>query len=102
MPDMSPHLLQVLQLVIFLSYNLGNNTEVIRFIRFGVIVMHKENIKAHILCLLCTESLISNDFFNTVALSHSSPSIKAKSRSINGSVTRSKTRDSTKSDMFEL
>lgn len=52
MPDMSPHLLQVLQLVIFLSYNLGNNTEVIRF---GVIVIHKGNIKAHILCLLCTE-----------------------------------------------
>lgn len=87
MPDMSPHLLQVLQLVIFLSYNLGNNTEVIRFV---VIVIHKGNIKAHILCLLCTESLISNDFFNTVALSHSSPSIKAKSR------------DSTKSDRLEL
>lgn len=86
MPDMSPHLLQVLQLVIFLSYNLGNNTEVIRF---GVIVIHKGN-KAHILCLLCTESLISNDFFNTVALSHSSPSIKAKAR------------DSTKSDRLEL
>lgn len=90
MSDMSPHLLQVLQLVIFLSYNLGNNTEVIRF---GVIVIHKGNIKAHILCFLCTESLISNDFFNTVALSHSSPSIKAKSRSIDGSVTRSKSRD---------
>lgn len=42
MPDMSPHLLQVLQLVIFLSYNLGNNTEVIRF---GVIVIQKETLK---------------------------------------------------------
>lgn len=54
MPDMSPHLLQVLQLVIFLSYNLGNNTEVIRF---GVIVIHKGNIKAQILCLFMHREL---------------------------------------------
>lgn len=102
MPDMSPHLLQILQLVIFLSYNLGKNTEVRRFIRFGVIVIRKGNIKAHILCFLCTASLMSNDFFNTVALSHSSPSLKVKSHSTDRSVTRSKTRDFTKSDRLEL